>query len=132
MKHKVSELKGALLDAAVAKALGSDGGPVWWPDFDTGPMADQFMGDPFKPSTRWDHGGPIKNREKIATWWTGERWAACHPKNTGLGGFYPCSESPIGTAIDMSIGDGMEGEDELQAAMRAYVASKFGEEVELS
>jgi hypothetical protein len=48
-KHKTSELEGALLDAAVALALGE-------PDWARGG---------FSPSTRWHDAGPIIEREQI-------------------------------------------------------------------
>ena len=48
-KHKVSELEGALLDAAVAMALGE---PDW------------ALGG-FSPSTRWHDAGPIIEREEL-------------------------------------------------------------------
>ena len=48
MKHKVAELEGALLDAAVAMAEGLD--------------ADLVRGG-YAPSRRWHDGGPIIERE---------------------------------------------------------------------
>lgn len=113
MKHKVSELEGALLDAAVAKADGwgfrlvdSDPPFIWLTD---GPDDDpEFQ---FSPSTNWTQAGPIIERERIGFDWDGARWTAWYQ-----------SKLPDNT---------QDGPTALIAAMRAYVASKFGEEVEL-
>jgi hypothetical protein len=62
----------------------------------------------FRPSTDWSHGGPIIERQRI--WLSddeGEWLASCHPDHTLI----------------------QEGKTPLIAAMRAYVASKCGEEV---
>ena len=61
MLHKVSELPVALLDAAVAKALGMARAhtselPDWFPRV---ACHDDYFGDTFEPSTRFDHGGPV-------------------------------------------------------------------------
>ena len=62
MKHKVSELEGALLDAAVAKAEGyeldSDGDNRTVRDNGGAPSR-------WRPSTDWTQGGPIIEREEI-------------------------------------------------------------------
>lgn len=109
MKHKTSELTGALLDAAVAKALG-------WPllDGDTepgGPLAK------LSPNTDWALGGPIIERERISV-------LTCHP---GWEAFVPIKH----TSPRLKDAEGVYGPTYLIAAMRAYVASKLGEEVEL-
>jgi len=142
MKHKTSELSGALLDAAVAKAYGIellftsgkprasvlvlDGGVLCRPDFNTS----------YSPSTDWALGGPIIERERIVivpstgynddgpVFWTA---SCCGPD--GAYSHYidePLPFSPHGQK-DFS----GEGETPLIAAMRAYVASKLGDEVEL-
>lgn len=124
MKYKVSELEGALLDAAVAKAadrlftlegFGSLAhlAPLCWA---VGACLNEGRGDywaPFSPSSSWADGGPIIEREQIclnseATTLAGFIWQAMVPENSWVSGATP-----------------------LVAAMRAYVASKFGEEVEL-
>jgi len=71
----------------------------------------------FNPSTDWAHGGPIIERERIAVVHYSDRWGA-H--------IWPGSETWIDT--DVYEADG-EGATPLIAAMRAYVASKFGNEV---
>lgn len=113
MKHKTSELTGALLDAAVAKA---EGLPYKVSGAEkiskTLVMALGPIGEPWFPSSLWGHGGPIIEREKITVgpamgrdgWWAGD------PKSHRNDGYGPTP---------------------LIAAMRAYVASKLGDEVDL-
>ena len=113
MKCRIQELTGALLDAAVAKAEGmrfecgrngcyaTSGGPY-------GHMAY------WRPSAHWADGGPIIERELHGVEWfkgDGMAWIAS----------YGDAECPRGET----------GPTPLIAAMRAYVASKFGDEVEL-
>jgi hypothetical protein len=120
MKHKVSELEGALLDAAVAKA---EGLKAWITDFGDGApwcAADieneaGVSGATFAPSSAWKQGGPIIERERIMV----------GPETEFADGSWEweaCMWSPSTPA---------HGPTPLTAAMRAYVASKFGEEVEL-
>ncbi|MDI4633306.1 DUF2591 domain-containing protein [Pelomonas sp. V22] len=111
MKHKVSELEGALLDAAVAKA---EGLPVH-PGRDRYIVADTIdtrYADDFFPSRLWEHGGPIIEREMIKIEHAVDYWDAAIMSKTATF-YYQTGRTP------------------LIAAMRAYVASKFGEEVEL-
>lgn len=127
MKHKVSELEGALLDAAVAMAEGLAWRiglrhPADWPKnqsvayvselrpgvFETG------QGLAFMPSGSWSAGGPIIERACIS--------------------LDPESRSPAGLLWLASVTDitvWYPGPTPLIAAMRAYVAAKIGEEVEL-
>ncbi|MBT9493882.1 MAG: DUF2591 domain-containing protein [Paucibacter sp.] len=122
-KHKVSELEGALLDAAVAKAEGMQyetatartayacdvGAPIVGFTQD-GPIT-------FNPSKRWAEGGPIIERERIDVLSSYPGWEAfgrCHP------------------SARLKDAAGVYGPAPLIAAMRAYVASKFGDEVELT
>lgn len=101
---QVSELTGAKLDYWVAKAdektLMPDGDGGWF-------TKDGFE---YSPSTEWDDGGPIIEREKIkvepqrlSDRWQAEKWG------------------PYALAL---------GKTPLIAAMRCYVASKFGDEVD--
>lgn len=121
MKHKTSELTGALLDAAVAKAEGlpyelrqftneSDGSPV---------MVCTVFSQHYIPSTDWADGGPIIDREKVAVSPSSskDQWEAGVIKSYGHEG--PEAEQ------------WMYGPTPLIAAMRAYVVSKLGDEVEL-
>ena len=109
MKIKTSELKGAALDWAVGQAHR---------DADLVPVA---------YSTDWAFGGLIIEREKIGVWWAhhvvddegneyGNHWYA----ETGL-----TDDSADERHVCMT------GETPLIAAMRCYVASKLGDEVEV-
>jgi len=123
---KVSELDGPLLDAAVAMANGwemqaLDGKEWWW----SMPAEYRYTSDNaqtkvrlFKPSESWAYGGPIIERERIELqnhacsegWWAGIRQS---PSQNKAGGVTSIGPTP------------------LIAAMRAYVASKLGNEVVL-
>ena len=102
---KTSELTGAALDWAVQMAEG-----YVQPD----PIT--FARTIFTPSTNWAQGGPIIEREDIAT----------SPHDT-LG--WAAFQSH--TAIDGVIYKDYFGPTLLVAAMRCYVASKLGDEVEI-
>lgn len=116
---KTAELKGNALDWAVAKAEGmhvtmARGG---WFVFDSDAYS-EFRNDynddklqSFKPSTNWAQGGAIIERECMQLWKGGE-WCASLDQS-----FNP-PEFSTGTTP-------------LIAAMRCYVASKLGEEVEI-
>lgn len=109
MKYKTAELEGALLDAAVAKALGKSYITIGRNGCWAGATHQDQDGGFFAPSSRWDQGGPIIERESLELLGiTKERWQA--------------------TNLD---DDCEYGPTLLIAAMRAYVRSKFGEEVEL-
>lgn len=104
---KTSELTGAALDWAVAKCEH----PEWWEmfvDMDTIHGLRMDDGNDYTPSTNWEQGGPIIERERIATW--------------GDGNLY--WEAECGWAWG-------KGPTPLVAAMRCYVASKLGDEIEL-
>jgi hypothetical protein len=116
MRHKVAELEGALLDAAVAKAENDPRISMWGaaPWIDDGTVAGQGMsGRGYCPSTDWCDGGPIIDREKIFL-----------GPPTCVGDYGEWGASLDGV-------DYVRGPTALVAAMRAYVASKFGDEVEL-
>jgi hypothetical protein len=101
---RTSELKGLALDWAVAKCEK----PEW-----LGNQAEVYvLKAGFHPSTDWALGGPIIERERISVWARGDEWAA--------ESFTPNEQGHEET-----------GETPLIAAMRCYVASKLGDEVEL-
>ncbi|HEY1394749.1 phage protein NinX family protein [Roseateles sp.] len=122
MKHKVSELEGALLDAAVAKAAGyrwelseTLRGPYCFaavPDLEHGD-GNGLIG--FSPSQFWESGGPIIERERITV--------APLPDPAAVGHLSGCLATVNGRTE--------HGDTYLVSAMRAYVASKVGNEVEL-
>jgi hypothetical protein len=115
MKHKTAELEGALLDAAVAKAEGF--ASFWIDPGDESRDASCVLGPhraedsrfDWCPSTAWEQGGPIIERERISVGtYSQDVWSAC-----------------------FSRGRRHYGQAPLIAAMRAFVASKLGEEVDL-
>ena len=76
-----------------------------WPD-----NAAKFLGEQYyNPSTDWSQGGPIIEKEKIAIDWDYDRWNASTDNHPA---YYSASTPLI-------------------AAMRVYVASKLGDEVEI-
>ncbi len=104
MKIKTNELQGAALDWAVAKCEGHD-------------MEFFQVVDAFMPSTDWAQGGPIIERHWIELVpWPNEsdendRWQAIQN--------------------DLPIRVYYQGPTPLVAAMRCYVASELGDEVEV-
>lgn len=129
MKHRVSDLEGALLDAAVAKAEG-ERLPDYWRDPDDGTCWARPGREEWAPSHRWDQGGQIIERELIAVYAVGNEhqengWRAVIFRSLGYEGF---DYIDVGSGIDGGI---FSGATPLIAAMRAFCASKFGEEVEL-
>ena len=121
---KTTELTGAALDWAVAKAQGTHVevtgiyrylGRVNQELVGFRCYAgerDEFGAVDFTPSTDWSQGGPIIEREKINLKFYDEEWIA-DPHD-----------------ID-SICQRKHGPTPLIAAMRCYVASKLGDEVEI-
>lgn len=104
---KTNELTGAALDWAVGKCKFPDANTkdieVW-----VQPLpCDDSEDFKFQPSTDWAQGGPIIEREKIECLHDGGQWYVDAPH-----GWY-------------------EGPTLLTAAMRCYVASKLGDEVEV-
>jgi hypothetical protein len=91
---KTNELTGKALNWAVGKAEGLDG----W-------LA------PVNYCGKWEHGGPIIEREKIATW---------------------SLDSITWAARDHALASHeQQGPTPLIAAMRCYVASKLGDDVDV-
>ena len=108
---KTSELTGAALDWAVAKCEGVD--YLVEPEYDG-------IGNRYEPtnySTDWAQGGPIIEREKIEL---------IPPRDEGdrdwmaVGFDLGCAELGI-----------QDGPTPLIAAMRCYVASRLGDEVDI-
>ena len=103
MKIKTSELTGPALDWAVTKCEGHTLNQA----FLTGHHC--YPSGLWEPSCDWSQGGSIIEREKIATDWDHDCWNA----------------STDGHPVYYS------GPTPLIAAMRCYVASKLGDEVEV-
>jgi hypothetical protein len=102
MKIKTSELTGAALDWAVAKC---EGAPEYLLDkpWRASELLEHY-------STDWSQGGPIIDRERITIrFWEGESDVDAYKWDT------PSSTGPT----------------PLIAAMRCYVSSKLGDEVEV-
>ena len=108
---KVSELEGRILDYEVWKIDGYVEGIKHLPD----------MPEYYSPSTNWDQGGPIIEREKM--WITfdnnNEHWDAAIAVSF--------KETPYGRALSYKHGS---APTPLIAAMRAYVSTKYGDEVD--
>lgn len=105
---KTSELTGAALDWAVAKCEGVDidkWGTAWVKD----PKQPHFN-EEFRPSTDWSQAGPIIEREGISVIqypekeWGAQRWGK--------------QDNHYGLTL-------------LISAMRCYVASKLGDDVDV-
>jgi hypothetical protein len=146
MKHKVSELEGALLDLAVAKAegltpiAGQPAGYFYWTDPKHGNCSGWF-----NPSDNWDIGGPIVHRDEIFLqppsdehhhggstpgWNRYDYWRATVSARTRVW-FKPEDKLPGALLGERGrVGRGA-GPTPLIAAMRAKVASHFGDEVDL-
>lgn len=106
---KTAELTGAALDWAVAQAEGSVRLQY---DSREGLIINNVLGwIPYRPSVAWQQGGPIIEREKICLCWEPRlkemEWEA------GMYGGQGTGQTP------------------LIAAMRCYVASKFGDEIDI-
>ena len=112
MKIKTSELTGAALDWAVAKA--------WQHVYSDKHILEHATKNGFRPSTDWAQGGPIIEREKIGI----QRCVrACK-----YHGWLALKDEPF---HDRSGEDEVWGETPLIAAMRCYVASKLGDTIEI-
>lgn len=117
---KTSELEGRQLDYWVAKAEGAKIDTKVWPHpllchfedcWDRFPKM-QDSTDDYEPSTDWAHGGPIIEREKLELLFSDSVW------RSGNGEDADGDWKVVGY-----------GSTALIAAMRAYVASKFGDTV---
>ena len=113
---KTSELQGAALDWAVAKCENIDF------DFDAGALVIHGS-DYYCPSEDWAQAGPIIEREGIAmdalrTCGEIDSWVAATEKNR-------CSDDEDWMPTEYG------GPTLLIAAMRCYVASKMGDEVDV-
>jgi hypothetical protein len=107
---RTSELQGPALDWAVAKCEKVDD-YILYESFMTRWTDDE--GDTYRYSTDWAQGGPIIEREKISIALDEEEpWCAFKEEDTDIQSFY-------------------SGPTPLVAAMRCYVASKMGDEVDV-
>lgn len=115
MKIKTSELTDRALDWAVAKCWYGDDYDLSIPLFDDGLI--------FAPSTNWAHGGPIIERECLEIRFSENQWVAIWwADNSGM------AKNPTQR---FQQNRQQTGQTPLIAAMRAYVASKMGEYVNI-
>lgn len=120
MKIKTSELIGSALDWVVANCCG-DIPYIVKKKYSTGYIVYPFRAAtiPLEYSTTWAQGGPIIEREKIGLQEMNEKafqaWKGTHIEA-------PCWPKDAAYA---------EGPTPLIAAMRCYVASKLGDEVDV-
>jgi len=113
---KVSELQGAALDWAVAKC---EGVAVEYINDGINRCLLMPMGGRFNPSTDWSQGGPIIERERISvcTEFATDEWAAWSPAPT-------LDNAELQRAFGY-------GPTPLIAAMRAFVVSRLGDEIDV-
>lgn len=115
MKLRTSELIGPALDWAVAKAEGYEVALSEATRLVI--IRRQNVVDYFDPSTNWGWGGPITEREHINTDWVGSEWSA---KSWAL----------LDGKVLQQTGYAY-GLTPLVSAMRCFVASKLGDEVDV-
>ena len=112
---QTSNLTGAALDWAVARCEGGVG-------------KNQLLGAWYAPSTDWAQGGTIIERERFGVWFS----EAVHDENGKV-----LREACWYCETSCTTDNGAEpykcdtGTSPLIAAMRCYVASKLGDEVEI-
>ena len=116
---KTSELTGAALDWAVARCEEGEAlAEGWHPHFAPYGGELRLRATPYAPSTDWSQGGPIIEREKIDI----QCWDAhSMPWKASIDG-----DTDAGIALYVEY-----GLTPLIAAMRCYVASKLGDDVEI-
>ena len=119
MKVKTNELSGAQLDWAVAKCEGHE------TLMSRGKLETLFTENGWTPSTDWAQGGPIIEREKLGVWWATHYIDA---DGVEYGNHWYCETGCTDDNYDSQ--HVAEGATPLVAAMRCYVASKLGDEVE--
>ena len=107
---KTSELTGTALNWAVAKCEGMENQSGMW-------AGDKWVGIPY--ITDWAQGGPIIEQEKIEWQWL----PATNPLHR-----YGARKPSLGGQHRTFC---MDGPTILIAAMRCYVASKLGDDVEV-
>lgn len=116
MKIKTNELTGAALDWAVAKAAGivEDG------EFDTTRSIRFILDGYYTPSTNWAQAGPLIETAGITVvcWAKPGQWEAQ-------------STARLWMQINGPTSVMFKGPTALIAAMRCYVASKLGDEIDL-
>ena len=118
MKIKTKDLTGAALDWAVAKCMGYvEQGVYGTPEFRDSEVhlcyCDAVLNSCYSPTTDWAQGGPIIERERISI----RQWTNVPIVHA----YMPHDDAPWLS----------DGTSPLIAAMRCYVVSKLGNEVEV-
>ena len=117
---QVKDAEGSVLDWMVAKCKGTPAVRMFenskgFRVYENESM--KMQGINFAPSTNWSQGGPIIEREKIEL---------IPPKdeddNEWMAVWYKCEDAEAGIQV---------GTSPIIAAMRCYVASKLGDEVDI-
>jgi hypothetical protein len=121
---KTQDLTGAALDWAVAKCEGHKVN-VGFRNLTYTPKGKRTLYN-YAPSTNWAQGGPIIEREIFKVFRNvGGKWTAQLKRRIPY--YSPTYDADIGTDEIVSVA----GETALIAAMRCYVRSKLGDEVEI-
>ncbi len=124
---KTSELQGAALDLAVAQCeawvAGTNDEDLVSFVLESSPNEMHFW-----PSTDWAQGGPIIEREKIGVW-----WATHYVDDDGVeyGNHWYAEMGCTDENADSRYCGVADGPTPLIAAMRCYVVSKLGDEVNI-
>ena len=130
MRIKTSELSGAALDWAVAKCEGFEivgvkqGRATFIDHTDDGALNEM----PINYSTDWAQGGPIIEQEKIGVW-----WATHYVDDDGVeyGNHWYAEMGCTDENVDSRYCGVADGPTPLITAMRCYVASRLGDEVDV-
>lgn len=132
-KIKTSALTGPALDWAVEEARGYGKRYLeFWNIGGDKRFIYCLVGN--SPSTQWSQGGPIKERERIATRYSKGKWYAMRSEDLGDGERAQwCKYTFRGVPKSASTSRQcrFSAEAELVAVMRCYVASKLGDEVDV-
>jgi hypothetical protein len=105
---------------------------VWIPpwtggDYGGPDLSPDAGGSAFQPSANWAHGGPIIEREGISVVYHTQD--EDEPAEIGWRAAYEIYALGVQSSGSVN-GNFMEGPTALIAAMRAYVASKFGDTID--
>lgn len=127
MKVKTSELEGPSLDWAVAVCEGyecqfdDEGSGAWLVPQENYLFDEKPLGS-YRPSLDWQQGGPIIERE-IGNLWKHNKLNSTDPDVWSAAAYH---KAPDGTLLYYE-----DGPTPLIAAMRCFVASRLGDEVEI-
>jgi hypothetical protein len=120
---QVKDATGSVLDWMVAKCEGTLGYYVQ-PNEKRGTTEWKVIPQTRRYSTNWTQGGPIIEGERIAAWFHTDYGCWCAAGIDWM-------NADVLSDTFMEMPDAYRGPTPLIAAMRCYVASKLGEEVEV-